>query len=320
MGVIERRTDASAAPLVSVIVPVRNGVKGIDSLLGALERQTLPPRLFEVILVDDASSDGTAEAARGRGVEVVSTPSRLGSYGARNEGISAARADTLAFTDGDCAPEPTWLEHGLHDLDDLGADLLAGHIAVPLGRRPSKAAVVDAALHLHQRAYVEFHDFGATANLFVRHTVFERIGRFNCRLRSGGDTEFGQRAVAAGLRLRYTRRAVTVHAPREARELARKAYRLGFGSAQHGRYAEGPLAARQALWKRPKAWLPARRPLRPERLAERNYHPTRRELVALRMVHWLCFRLPIAAGSLAGSVVARVPAGARRKFAVVHRV
>jgi len=74
---------------------------------------------------------------------------------------------------------------------------------MPLGPHRSKAAVVDAALHMTQRAWVESHGFGATANLFERRTVFDQVGVFDARIRRGGDTEFGHRAVAAGFRLEY---------------------------------------------------------------------------------------------------------------------
>jgi len=300
--------DADLTPLVTVVVPVNNAQGQLPTLLEALARQTLSSASVQVVIVDDASTDGTATAARASGfAQVVRTPSQLGSYGARNMGISVARASILAFTDGDCIPEPSWLEHGLRALAMSSADLLAGHVEMPLGSKPPKAAVIDAALHMTQRAWVESHGFGATANLFVRRGVFDRVGVFNGRIWRGGDTEFCHRAVAAGFRLAYGPDAVILHEPRTARELARKAY--GIGASGAGSPQSATSGHPRAFWAHPKSWLPARRPFAEGRLAERNYQPKRGEMMTLRLAHWLCYRLPRVAGSVVGSAGALLGKG-----------
>jgi len=288
-----------------VVIPVRNAADEIGALLDALRRQNLPCSTTQIVIVDDASADATAANARASGLaEVVQSPTRLGSYGARNAGIAVAQADTLAFTDGDCLPTPSWLERGLHALAERRVDVLAGHVDMPLGLRPPKAAVVDAALHMNQRLWVESHEFGATANLFVRRELFDRIGLFDGRLRSGGDMEFCHRAVAAGFRLGYTPDAVIVHEPRRAGQLVKKAYRIGSAPARQARPTETKDSI-TPVWARPKQWLPARRPFAEGSLADRHYYPKPGELVVLRLVHWLCYRLPRAAGSLVAAVSAR---------------
>jgi len=100
--------DSRPRPLVTVVVPVSNAESQMPALLDALAGQTLSKASLQVVVVDDASTDGTGATARTSDLaEVVRTPSRLGSYGARNLGIPVARADVLAFTDGDCVPEPS---------------------------------------------------------------------------------------------------------------------------------------------------------------------------------------------------------------------
>src|SRR5690606_14734702 len=99
------------APAVSVIIPVRNRRDLLRRTLEALDRQEL--RDFEVIVVDDGSTDGAdAEAASavvaGRPVRLLRNPGR-GAVAARQAGVAAARADLLAFTDSDCEPAPAWL-------------------------------------------------------------------------------------------------------------------------------------------------------------------------------------------------------------------
>ena len=103
-----------ALPPVSVIVAARDEAPRLPSLLDALLRQTHPA--YEVIVVDDASTDGTADLVRAwqrrhdrlRLVQVQHpTPPRK--KHALTRGIAAARYERLAFTDADCTPPPTWL-------------------------------------------------------------------------------------------------------------------------------------------------------------------------------------------------------------------
>src|SRR4051794_40329621 len=101
---------AAGAPEISVIVPVRNGAHSIPALLESLESQTLARNRFEVIVVDNDSSDGTAEVASAHGAMVVTEPTATRSR-ARTRGAAAARPRLYAFTDADCVAHHDWLEH-----------------------------------------------------------------------------------------------------------------------------------------------------------------------------------------------------------------
>jgi glycosyltransferase involved in cell wall biosynthesis len=287
---------------VSVIVPVRNRAAGLRALLDALAAQTL--RDHEVVIVDDASTDATAAVAEAAGARVVRAPRRGGAYVARNLGLDAAHAEVLAFTDADCRPEPDWLERGLAALE--GADLVAGHVELPLRERPSTAELIDAARHLHQERNAAY-GFGATANLFARRSAFERAGRFDESLSTGGDLEFGLRSRVAGLRLVYAADAVVEHEPRRTgREVARKAARLGRGRAA--------LAAagldRPPVWTHPGAWFPNAllrgRPVYGiERLEAAGRAPQGVGRLKLAAAEWAIIQIPMVLGDLAGSLAAR---------------
>ena len=93
----------------SVIVPVYNGADTLPRCLQALQAQTFPVDRFEIIVVDDGSTDGSAEVARSFGAPVVSQLN-AGPAAARNHGAKMARGDVLLFTDADCAPDPDWIE------------------------------------------------------------------------------------------------------------------------------------------------------------------------------------------------------------------
>jgi len=156
-------------PRVSVIIPVRDRRALLRRALDALSAQSLAEH--EVIVVDDASTDGSGEeaerdAAAGRPVRLVRTSG--GSSGAaRDRGVAEARAPYLAFTDSDCVPEPDWLERGVAALDE-GADLVQGYTD-PL--RPVAP--------LERSIWVTREDgLYATCNLFLRRSAYDRAGGF----------------------------------------------------------------------------------------------------------------------------------------------
>src|SRR5881227_2615821 len=98
-----------ASQAMSVIVPVRNGADSLPPLLRSLDAQTLGRERFEVIVVDNDSSDGTGRVAAGHGAAVVEEPIANRSR-ARNRGAAAATTSLYAFTDADCVADPRWLE------------------------------------------------------------------------------------------------------------------------------------------------------------------------------------------------------------------
>src|SRR3954454_11670479 len=119
---------------VSVIVPVRNGARSLPPLLRSLDEQTLAGERYEVIVVDNDSSDGTAEIAAGCGARVVGEPIANRSR-ARNRGAEAARTRLYAFTDADCVVHPGWLEALLRSAGS--APLVAGDVRLRVREQPN---------------------------------------------------------------------------------------------------------------------------------------------------------------------------------------
>ena len=292
--------DATPLPVVSVIVPAHNAGRSIERLLSALVEQTLTDP-YEIIVVDDASTDATPRRiAQWPTVRYLRTDTCAGAYAARNRGLEAARGSILAFTDADCAPTPSWLARGVEALD-AGIDLVAGGIETDLAERPSVAALVDSIRFLDQEVYATVLGYGATANLLARRSVFDRVGEFNERLRSGGDREFGMRATDAGAVIRYAPQAVVRHESRETlRALARKSVRIGRGMASQRRHAVGRAQALAPPPWRLYLYLPPRRVPGWHRLPG-NVPLRRRTLV--RPVDYLVAQLPATAGLLLGTVL-----------------
>ncbi|HEX2412049.1 MAG TPA: glycosyltransferase [Solirubrobacteraceae bacterium] len=286
-------------PVVTVVVPVRNGMRRIDELLGALAAQELDAP-YEVIVVDDASTDDTADrVARRDGVRLLRMQRQSGSYAARNRGVQAARGPVLAFTDADCVPTPSWLARGLDALA-RGADIVGGHVEIPLPERPSVAALVDRLQFLDQERYVAA-GFAATANLFVPRALVARIGGFNDRLGSGGDMEFGLRAGAAGATIAYAADVVVMHESRDTvPALVRKAFRIGRGMASHRRVGRGPIRDRPPLALDVRSYLPQRKVVNWQRLEP--FRLTRRRRALVMLVEYAAVQFPRALGALVGTL------------------
>jgi glycosyltransferase involved in cell wall biosynthesis len=196
------------SPTVSVIVPARDAAATVGATVAALEEQDLAGE-WEVILVDDGSSDDTVGVARAAGctrLHVVAG-SGSGAAEARNLGVAKARAPLLAFTDSDCKPTREWLSEGVHALESF--DLIQGCV-VPDPEQP--LGPFDRSLWVEgARGFFE------TANLFVRRSLFDRVGPFEEWLRIGGrpfaeDLWFGWRAVRAGARTGFVPKALVHHA------------------------------------------------------------------------------------------------------------
>src|SRR3990172_8793490 len=94
---------------ISVIVPAFNEEKYIVSCLQALKQQDFPSEKYEIIVVNNLSTDKTRETAESMGVVVVDFSQNKGVGPARQEGVSKASGQILAFTDADTKPETTWL-------------------------------------------------------------------------------------------------------------------------------------------------------------------------------------------------------------------
>jgi lipopolysaccharide/colanic/teichoic acid biosynthesis glycosyltransferase/glycosyltransferase involved in cell wall biosynthesis len=94
---------------ISVVIPAHNAAGAITTCLKALKGQEIDLP-YEIIVVDDASFDATAELAAAEGVQVIRHSEKRGAAAARNTGIGVAQGDIICFTDADCMPKREWIQ------------------------------------------------------------------------------------------------------------------------------------------------------------------------------------------------------------------
>lgn len=186
-------------PQVSVIVPIYNGETDLPGLIECLKAQTYPAWRVEYLLVDNNSSDRTAnilqsaqKEAESQGLTIrhLTENNIQSSYAARNTGIRASKGEILAFTDADCRPLPEWISHLVQPFADPAVGLVVGEInALPGETLLEKYAERQSILTQKDTLAHPFCPYGQTANLGIRRQVFEEIGLFRPYMTTGGDAD-----------------------------------------------------------------------------------------------------------------------------------
>jgi cellulose synthase/poly-beta-1,6-N-acetylglucosamine synthase-like glycosyltransferase len=126
--------SANGSTIVSVIIPARNEEKNIGSLIDALQLQTYPQNLIDVIVIDDHSEDSTASIVKQYSqVKLLSLQEKnINSYKKKaiESGIAEAKGSLIVTTDADCVPVPTWLESIVSFQEDTGAVFIAAPVII----------------------------------------------------------------------------------------------------------------------------------------------------------------------------------------------
>lgn len=198
------------APVATVVVATRNRCTLLPRLVGALEAQVGAPP-FDVVIVDDASTDDTPSMLSGLArtgtvpLEVVRHEPRRGPGPARNAGWQRGRGRLVLFTDDDCTPRPTWVAELAAALEDH--DVVQG-------------ATTPAPDQLHQQGTFsrtlevsEATGFFQTCNMGYRREVLEAVGGFDEAFDhpAGEDTDLALRALAKGATFTFVADAIVEH-------------------------------------------------------------------------------------------------------------
>jgi glycosyltransferase involved in cell wall biosynthesis len=209
--------DMEDYPLVSLVIPVWNSPDLIAKCLAAIGEQTYPCDRFEVLVIDNGSTDTTADVIRSFPIAKLISEPAAGSYCARNRGLGEARGEYVAFTDADCVPDPTWLSEAVKAAHrHPTAGVLAGRVELfRAGPGGSEACEKYESLFSgFNQARNVAKGFCITANWMSRRELLERFGGFNATLKSSADSEFARRIGAAGHPIVYVPDMVVKHPAR----------------------------------------------------------------------------------------------------------
>lgn len=240
-------------PFVSVVIPIYNGEDDLPDLMACLWRQTYPTKRVEYLLVDNNSSDRTysllqshAQRGQSQGLNLIALQEGAiqSSYAARNRGIKHAKGEIIAFTDADCRPDATWLEHLIHPFtaraepetgaQNQGQNTNVGLVAGEVVALPScnwLEAIADRQETLSQKHTLShsFRPYGQTANLAIRRSIFDQAGLFRPYLTTGGDADICWRILEDGQwHIEFAEDAIVKHRHRSTlQELKKQWQRYG---------------------------------------------------------------------------------------------
>jgi glycosyltransferase involved in cell wall biosynthesis len=210
-------------PELSIVIPTYDRRERLRACLDALARQTQPASDFEVIVVDDGSSDGTLEMLEALSLpfflRVVRQGRNTGYGAARNAGVGVARGTYVLFLDDDVSATPELVAEHLRVQHEEGGVGVIGPYpqSLPRGAGRFARAVAELRLEYYESLEKQIPTFTAfhTGNLSVPRADFEAVGGFADDLPRAVDVELGYRLQEAGMRFVFAPRALGIEDQRE---------------------------------------------------------------------------------------------------------
>lgn len=251
---------------ISVLICAWNRAQGVERILSELARQTLSPSEFEVIIVDNNSTDNTPEVVAHMATDApysiryIHEP-RQGKCWALNTGLEAARGDIIVCLDDDCVPARDWLQAVVEAFRDEPVSLLGGpclsEFSEAVARDSYRKFLGDRFLGSFE-PYAEFTEIfdknpPMGMNLAFRKVVAQRVGGFDVNLgpRPGRhigreETAFIRQAQASGFRVFYSPAMVVHHYIDDRRiswaSIRKQGYYSGIGSGREKCHPDGSMS------------------------------------------------------------------------------
>jgi glycosyltransferase involved in cell wall biosynthesis len=206
------RGSTVSAP-VSVVVPVYNAAETLRDCLRSLSTQSVPRNAFEVIVVDDGSSDASAAIASAFDVRVV-RQANAGAAAARNTGMRIASSEWVAFIDADCIASRSWVKTLMRaiaaappDVNCIAGKTFGLHSDTPAARFVDLIGSLDAGRHLAHPRY----PFAPSGNVTYLRSALLAVGGYDPRYRTYEACDLHQRLASLGGRSLFEPAAVAFH-------------------------------------------------------------------------------------------------------------
>jgi cellulose synthase/poly-beta-1,6-N-acetylglucosamine synthase-like glycosyltransferase len=199
-------------PLVSVIIPAHNAEGTIRQCLDALVGQSYPADSYEVIVVDDGSTDKTGTIVQDYAVKYIRQENQ-GPAAARNKGAEEARGEIILFTDADCVADADWIQEMLRPFEQPEVMAVKGAYRTNQKSLTARFAQLEFEERFELLKRADSIDMVDTYSAGFRKEIFLKLGGFDTSFPAANneDTELSYRMSALGYRMVFNPEARVGH-------------------------------------------------------------------------------------------------------------
>jgi len=196
----------------SVIVPAYNAMNTLEMCLEALTRQSIDKKDYEVIVVDDGSTDRTSEIVKQFSIHYFWQKNQ-GPATARNKGAQEAKGEIILFTDSDCVPENNWIEEMVRPFDDPKVMAVKGAYKTNQKALIARFAQIEFEERFEMLKKAESIDMVDTYSAGYRKSIFLSFGGFDPSfpVANNEDTELSYKMSQAGHKMVFNPNAIVYH-------------------------------------------------------------------------------------------------------------
>ncbi len=198
--------------IISIVVPAYNSSRTIGSVIDALGAQNLPAGKPEIIIVDDGSTDNTADIVKSYPAVKYVYQQNVGPSAARNTGWKQAKGRIVCFTDSDCLPEKDWVSKILSHYTSGAIGGVGGSYDINNEKSILAKLIHEEIAYRHSKMPREV-DYLGTFNVSYRRDILERIGGFDTAYKaaSGEDNDLAYKVKSLGYKLIFDKDIKVAH-------------------------------------------------------------------------------------------------------------
>ena len=213
----------------SVVIPAYNCSKTIDQALKAVLSQSLSAQ--EVIVVDDGSTDDTAQRIKQHNSIKYIYQKNSGPAQARNAGAQSANADIVLFTDSDCIPDKNWVKGIISNFNNDKHGVVMGSYGIANQGSLLARCIHKEILYRHHHLMPDYPKVFGSYNFGIRKNIFDKVGGFdqNYSAASGEDNDLSYKVRKAGYDIFFAKDSLVNHFhPEKVGRYLKEQYRHGF--------------------------------------------------------------------------------------------